>query len=204
MYNMSQYAKSIDPNHLVTIGTDYPDGCGLSSSTYQAIFSIPYVDVVSAHDYGVNDISADFNLTSNTLTAISIAQTLNRPLFIGEEGIRVQDVPNLTTRASRFDSLIKETFSYSQDAGLQIFNFGLKAVTSGYDVWPGDPTMTVVKNDAAPLGTAVQNNPNIQTSIQPPTVVITACISLLVAGLLRWRSRIEHLKRNPELSWHDG
>jgi hypothetical protein len=50
--DMSSYVKSIDNNHLITIGTMGGGECGLRGDEYIDVFGLDNVDVLDTHDYG--------------------------------------------------------------------------------------------------------------------------------------------------------
>ena len=49
---MSQRSiKSIDPNHLVSLGTIGSGQCGTSGDYYKQLHAIPTIDLCEVHDY---------------------------------------------------------------------------------------------------------------------------------------------------------
>jgi mannan endo-1,4-beta-mannosidase len=80
--------KSIDPNHLTSIGTIGSGQCG-TAGNYKYLHASPYVDLCEYHDYG--STNALPNSLATDLASCGAAG-LNKPLFVGESGIKPCDV----------------------------------------------------------------------------------------------------------------
>jgi mannan endo-1,4-beta-mannosidase len=99
--------KSIDPNHLTNIGTIGSGQCG-TSGNYKYLNASPFVDVCEYHDYSSSDA-----LPTSLATDLAScgAAGLNKPLFVGESGIRPCDVGGTyTDRANAFASKFQAQF----------------------------------------------------------------------------------------------
>ncbi len=151
---MSSYIKSIDPNHLVNLGTIGTGQCGTSGSNYQNLYSISTIDVVEAHDYG----DPTDALPPAIVADLNVAKTLNKPFFMGEAGIPKSSY-TLSQRASLFDSKISALFS-NGGAGYQIWQWDTTTTNggtscSGFDSFcytGGDPLLDVINNNALKFG----------------------------------------------------
>ena len=72
---------SVDPNHLVTVGTNLPSEYQ-GTTGYGTIFSSPQIDAVSLHEYDQLP-SASHHLAE----ALATATAVNKPVIIGEYGV---------------------------------------------------------------------------------------------------------------------
>ncbi len=139
--DISGLIKSIDSNHLVSLGTMGAGQCGSQGSDYQRLHSISTVDVCEYHDYGHETESMPSHLASD----ISACNALNKPIFVGEAGIKASDVGGtLSDRASAFNVKL----AAQMPAGVRGFliwswnNGGSQ--TTGWQVGPGDPVLSVL------------------------------------------------------------
>jgi hypothetical protein len=53
--DMSSYVKSLDPNHLVTLGIQGTKQAGADNANYEALEGLPTIDFCTYHDYRAND-----------------------------------------------------------------------------------------------------------------------------------------------------
>ena len=79
--------KSIDPNHLVSLGTIGTGQCGTSGGQYKDLHAIPTIDLCEYHDY---DPWAAMPGDAFNGMALRIQQCgeLGKPIFVGEVGLR--------------------------------------------------------------------------------------------------------------------
>lgn len=136
-------ARSIDPNHLIESGMQGVGQCGAQGNDYGYVMASPGVDVGSYHDYE-QDTTA---LPSPLLQSISEAQSIGKPLIVGEAGMDAQtslaNCMSDTTRASYVQSKLQAQFQ----AGVRGFmawdwvpsNPGNG--TCSYDIGSGDPVI---------------------------------------------------------------
>jgi mannan endo-1,4-beta-mannosidase len=113
--DMSAYVKSIDPNHLVSLGTMGGGQPGTQGGDYRWIHSIPTIDILEFHDYNEETASFPADLAQRVQDSIA----LNKPLFLGEAGISLTDF-SMEQRAALFDAKMRAAF----DNGV-----------SGYMIW---------------------------------------------------------------------
>ena len=92
--DVSGLIKSIDPNHLVSVGTHATGQPGTQGPSNRALHEIATVDIVEAHDYGddADPLPGYPDHRWNTIWgAMSDAVDVNKPFFIGEAGILAGD-----------------------------------------------------------------------------------------------------------------
>jgi mannan endo-1,4-beta-mannosidase len=155
---MTTVIKSVDPHHLVSLGTVGADQCGLAGGDYQYVYA-GRIDVCEYHDYGVATSSIP-NGANSLAERIQQCRALDKPLFIGESGIpadtndfgqstgRITNT-SLQLRAGFFDAKITAAFNAGivgyviwdkrQDASNSAINYG----SGRYMVGPDDPTNRV-------------------------------------------------------------
>jgi hypothetical protein len=139
--DVSSLVKSIDPNHLVNLGTMGAGQCGSQGSDYKLINSISTLDVCEYHDYG-HETEA---LPANLVADIAACNALNKPIFVGEAGIKATSVGgNLADRAAAFDAKCSAMFKAGV-TGFLVWSWNNSAsTTSDWPVGPGDPSVKVI------------------------------------------------------------
>ena len=141
--DVSGLIKSIDRNHLVSLGTIGGGQCGASFLEYKDVHSVPTIDLCEYHDYGepLNPMPGDpFN---GLAFRIQQCNELNKPLFVGETGI--QRDPDLAVRAAQFEAKFAAQFGAGV-VGELVWDWwnGSVPLSDGYEVGPGDPTLQVL------------------------------------------------------------
>jgi mannan endo-1,4-beta-mannosidase len=110
--DMAGLVKSIDPNHLVSLGA-LQGYCGSDTSSWQVTQSGPNIDVMDYHDYGY-PYSPLGDPDSNGFTAsLARAAANNKALIVGEMGMEFTLVKTPTTayRATLFDAKLAAQFA---------------------------------------------------------------------------------------------
>ena len=74
----SSEIKSLDANHLVSVGTQRSDGRETSLLAFQRLHSLPSIDVISAH-CSVGSLESD-----GLVGELAIARELGKPMYLGE------------------------------------------------------------------------------------------------------------------------
>ncbi len=149
----SGLVNSIDANHLVSLGTIGSGQCGASGPEYEQLHAIPTIDLCEFHDYDpTTPIPGDqFN---GMQVRIDQCATLDKPLFVGELGIRVEDAGGLDQRASILREKLQAQFGAGIVGILSWAWFGPGGVgTVGLDIGPGDPILQVLADAQANPGT---------------------------------------------------
>ena len=167
--DISGLIKSIDPHHLVTVGTQSNGAPGGSGQDFAAIYALPDVDFAEVHDwafYGsdtdplpgsVNGQLPAANSSScsgrdGTKIACSFAiatQQLHKPIVVGEAGIAVQG-GDLATRATLLGAKIQAAFGKGGASGYLVWQFNKVLDGGGYDVLQttNDPLVALMKSVA--------------------------------------------------------
>jgi hypothetical protein len=142
--DVSSLIKQNDPNHLVAIGSGR-GMCGMYGKAFQTINSISTINACSYHDYtpvGTNYL-IDPNIGLNTRT--SQCHAINKPIYVGESGIKIADEPDLASRAVDFDKKITAQFNLGVE-GFSIWNWSNGGSIYNYEVGPNDPVLNVLAN----------------------------------------------------------
>jgi hypothetical protein len=159
--------KAVDPNQLIESGFNYDgnanDQSAGNEAAYQEVQSGPNINVLSFHDYSY-DYESQALLSGNYTTAQEAAKALDKPFITGEAG--VEGGPGCTmSQSQRATWLEDKTNDYLQgigpngsgtpdDSGIMFWNY--QPVSTGncysddYDIFPGDPTITMVKGYVVP------------------------------------------------------
>lgn len=80
------------PKHLISLGTlGGTTRQGMVGHDYKDLYTLPNIDVVTAHDYTFNDGESKENTVAPVFTDyLKYAKELNKPFFLGEIGIKVR------------------------------------------------------------------------------------------------------------------
>ena len=150
--DVSGLIKSIDPDHLVSIGTNATGQPGTQGPSNRALHEIATVDVVEGHDYGADDdpLPGYPDARWNTIWgAMSDAVELNKPFFMGEAGIQAgADSSCPHTLSQRADLLADKVRAMFREGGVGYLYWSYTEHAStagnscGYDMAPGDPALT--------------------------------------------------------------
>ena len=138
--DVSGLIKSIDPNHLVNLGTMGGGQCGSQGADYQKLGSIPSIDVLEFHDYGHDGEAIPANLARD----ISISQALGKPVFVGEAGIQIASGGSLSTRAAEFSAKVTAQLNGGV-GGFLVWSWNNSPSNPvSWEVGPSDPTLNVI------------------------------------------------------------
>ena len=146
--DVSGLVKSIDPNHLVSLGTLGSGQCGAREAEYQDLHDVPTIDFCEYHDYEPNAAMPGDEFNGLALR-IDQCHALHKPIFVGESGIVPNDVGGtLAARAEAFDAKFDAQFSAGV-AGELVWNWSPSGSRlDDYDVGAGDPTIGVLARHA--------------------------------------------------------
>lgn len=146
---MSAYVKSIDPNHLVSLGTIGDSQPGTEGANYSNLYSISTIDILEIHDYG-REATPLPNFISQR---IADAVALNKPIFVGEAGIQTgcaqRSCFTLQQRANLFRAKMEAFFGQNGN-GYLIWSYRDNYPSSD-QVWEfdlQDPLAEIVSNES--------------------------------------------------------
>jgi mannan endo-1,4-beta-mannosidase len=143
--DVSGLVKSIDPNHLVSLGTIGGGQCGAQGQDYETLHAIPTIDLCEFHDY---DPSAPIpgDQFNGLQVRINQCAALDKPLFVGELGIIPNDVGG--TLQARAD-VLEQKLAAERAAGIEgtlVWSWSsLGSTLDNYDVGPDDPVLTILQ-----------------------------------------------------------
>lgn len=122
--DVSGYIKSIDGNHLVNIGTMGNGQCGAGGNQYQSLHDIPTIDLCEYHDYNSPTAPMPGDLWNGLQVRFNQCNALNKPLFIGEAGIKSNcSDPDCFTQQQRADLFNAKMAAFYNAGGV------------GYAIW---------------------------------------------------------------------
>lgn len=85
--DVSGLIKSLDPDHLVSLGTLGGGQCGAVGDQYKTVHDVPTIDLCEYHDYLNPTVSLPAEPFNGLVRRISQCGELNKPIFVGEAGI---------------------------------------------------------------------------------------------------------------------
>lgn len=141
--DVSGLIKSIDQNHLVSIGTLGTGQAGTANENFVRLHALDTIDVVEAHDYSHQDEPWPSGGSNSINRAFNVAQALDKPFFIGESGISVDSDTTMEERAELFEAKIVAAFERGV-AGYLIWEWE-EGCTSGNCVTEEDPVLEVME-----------------------------------------------------------
>ena len=164
--DISTLIKSIDSNHLVSLGTLGGSQCGTKGSDYQTLHSLPNIDTCEFHDYG----SPTQALPNNFSADLSACNAVGKPLFVGEMGMKPNDPGvngTLQGRANLYDTKMSAQFAAgAQGILIWSWNNSGSSMTS-YQVGTGDPTVGVVNKYASQFNSSSGSTQNPSPTVTP-------------------------------------
>ena len=147
--DVSTLIKTIDPYHLVSIGTIGSGQCGAQYTDYKSLHDLPTVDLCEFHDYTEAVMPGD--QWNGLAFRIEQCNELNKPIFVGEVGVDPQWLDGtLEARAE----LLHDKITTQMDAGvvgevIWAWN-AFESRTDTYDIGPGDPLFGFLRPTIAP------------------------------------------------------
>lgn len=178
--DVSGLIKSLDANHLVSLGTIGNGQCGAQGDEYRDVHSVASIDLCEFHDYdGLVPIPGDqFN---GLQVRLNQCTALGKPLFVGETGIIPNDVGGtLAKRATALNVKLKAQFAAGIVGDLVWAWSNLGSTLNSYDVGPKDPLLKVLARLGTPTHLAFTVPPVGTAAGQPitPAVQVTALDAL--------------------------
>ena len=168
--DMASVVSANDPNHLISVGTQSNGAPGASGSDFTAVYGLPHIGFAEVHDWGYwgsdqqpmpggvgktppDPTSALCRTTSAPIgCSFALAPELNKPLIVGEAGIKATDDATRNTRASLLRA--KMDAAYGAGAAGYILWSVTTADTDGYDIHINDDDPLL--NETATLAQSIQ------------------------------------------------
>jgi hypothetical protein len=139
--DVSGLIKTIDSNHLVSLGTIGGGQCGAQYLEYADVHAIATIDVCEYHDYSP-ETPIPGDQWNGLQFRIDQCNALNKPIFVGEAGVRPIDVGG--TLQARAD-VLQAKMDAQAAAGVQGFLgwawSSLGSTLDNYDIGPSDPAL---------------------------------------------------------------
>ncbi|AGZ41046.1 cellulase family glycosylhydrolase [Actinoplanes friuliensis] len=160
--------KSLDPNHLVSSGSQaaYVGG----TSDYAYVHSGPNIDAGSLHEYDY-DYNNSHLIVSNWFTpAIEGMNSIDKPLYIGEVGVAGADtVAGCRSRAARADIFRQKFDAYLNRGATGVLAWSYRTaktetcLDSEASIYPADAYMAMAKTYDLPGVTDPTDDPPVIT-----------------------------------------
>jgi mannan endo-1,4-beta-mannosidase len=131
--------KSIDPNHLVTVGVIGSGQCGASGTAFQNLHAGSNIDLCTREDYGSPTVPMPGDQWNGMQVRIDECHALGKAIFVSETGIARTD-PN---RASEWSAKFSAQFSAGV-VGELIWDWSNSSISDGFEVLPGDPVLPLL------------------------------------------------------------
>jgi mannan endo-1,4-beta-mannosidase len=143
--DVARVVRGIDGRHLISLGTIGSGQPGTAGDDYRKLHAIPEIDVCEYHDY--RPASEYFpTMPSQLQERLSQCNALGKPIFVGETGIKLDEVGNSTTeRAALLDAKIEAQFGAGVVGVLPWAWVGRgQSAYESYLIGPGDPALTIL------------------------------------------------------------
>jgi Tol biopolymer transport system component len=145
--DVSGLVKSLDANHLVSLGTIGGGQCGAQGDEYQDVHDVPTVDLCEYHDYGAPATPMPGDQWNGLARRLEQCTALGKPLFVGETGIRPSDLgagSALLARANAFEQKFRAQFAAGVAGELVWAWNGQGSKEDDYDIGPDDPVLRIL------------------------------------------------------------
>jgi plastocyanin len=147
--DVSALIKSIDPYHLVSLGTIGSGQCGAQADDFASVMSIPTLDLCEFHDYNTVDLVPG-DQWNGLKQRIDQCNALGKPLLVGELGTSVATVGTTAARANIVDAKLCAQFR-SGVAGVLLWAWdrygsydSIDPSRGEFDIGPQDPVLDVL------------------------------------------------------------
>jgi mannan endo-1,4-beta-mannosidase len=144
--DVSGLIKSIDAQHLVSIGTIGGGQCGADWTEYADLHSLPGIDLCEFHDYGAPYVAMPGSPWNGLQARIDQCASLGKPVFVGESGIGTDEVGgSAAERARLFEAKMRAGFDAGL-AGYLVWTWNnLSVPATPLDVTPSDPSLQILQ-----------------------------------------------------------
>ena len=144
--DVSTLVKSIDPDHLVSLGTIGGGQCGTSFEEYAYVHDLPTIDLCEYHDYNAADQPFGGDEFNGLQKRIDQCDALDKPLIIGESGIRIGgiEVYGMLYRSDDFRTKLADQLDAGID-GIVLWAWNPNGPTDhDFDIGPDDPVLPIL------------------------------------------------------------
>jgi hypothetical protein len=141
--DVSGLIKSIDPNHLVSLGTLGGGDCGIQNVSYPYVHSVPTIDLCEYHDYGANEAPLPGGPWNGLQVRLNQCAALGKPLFVGEMGSKPNELGGFDGRAAWFDRRAHAQLAAGSVGEVAWAWMITGSTMADYDIGPGDPVLAV-------------------------------------------------------------
>jgi hypothetical protein len=143
--DMAAMVKSIDAQHLLSLGTVGGGECGTRGAEYLVVHAVPGIDLCEMHDYGPATEAIPMNRENGLAARLAQCRSLNKPLFMGETGMEISPTLSAEQRASALRARLSAEFQAGV-VGTLIWDWCSEARHSchGYEVGADDPTLLLL------------------------------------------------------------
>ena len=144
--DISALIKSLDSNHLVSLGTIGSGQCGTSTGTaYEDLHALPTIDLCEYHDYDSPTALMPGDQWNGLATRLSQCHARGKPMFIGEVGIKTNDVMTPSMRAAYMNAKWSKQFE-TGIVGVLPWEWATGGQNSGdgYSIGPNDPILALL------------------------------------------------------------
>ena len=139
--DMSKSIRILDQNHLISLGTTGNNKDGIDAESYRVLHTDPNINLLEYHDYNEPKNSVPSALAEH----FNDARLLNKPLFVGEAGIKVDHRMTPERRAELLRAKIDAFFGRG-GAGYVIWSgpnvYQTRSVAYGFTL--SDPLVAVI------------------------------------------------------------
>jgi len=143
--DMGGLVKSIDAQHLLSLGTIGGGQCGAQFTEYQDVHAISTIDLCEYHDYGSPNVPMPGDQWNGLQFRINQCDALNKPFLLGETGIIPDQVGGtLAGRAAALDAKLDAQLAAGIDGLLPWAWSNSGSTLDNYDIGPGDPVLAVL------------------------------------------------------------
>lgn len=138
--------KSLDPNHLVSLGTIGGGQCGSDNARYSTLHAIAGIDLCSVHDYDRPDDAIAGDQFNGIAIRMRQCRDLGKPIFVGEAGLTLPQTAGSTTlRAQKLNAKLLAEFR-AGTVGYMFWGWANppRAGVDIHDIGPGDPVLSML------------------------------------------------------------
>lgn len=153
--DVSNHIRSLDSNHLISLGSIGGGQCGMQSTQFKDVHDLPNVDLCEYHDYSPNQPMPGDQWNGLAVRVQQCAE-LDKPLFVGELGVRPNDAGgSFATRTTAISRKLDAQSAAGIDGHLVWAWNKDGPLLNNYDVGPGDPLLDLLDSaDTSPFDPA--------------------------------------------------